>query len=154
MTPPPFFFFNLPGPIREADRVTHTTLDDADLIGRNHHLAKLCANIQAALLRNDQKVAVRVVKCSVIHGLVGCEDMYGQAGACTRLTRDSHCLETLHKIDLVAFGREIKWAPAQLGWRHLCIRCTRHDKLVKVVVQGLKWSVDHGRSDAIKPADI
>ena len=60
----------------EVDSVANAAGNDADFIGADQEVAQLCLNVQGAVLRHDQEVAVGGVEgCLFRHVLAGCVDV-------------------------------------------------------------------------------
>lgn len=101
----------------DANLESLTSLDDADLSWLDVQFSELGLNVQCALLSHNQKVAIRVDKCFVLHRDIGREDVCCQTLSEGWVARSSDRAEAIHKVMLRL--RNIEGQPGKLSWRDM-----------------------------------
>jgi len=132
-----------------VDSETHSLLNDADVVGFDHHFTELGCDEQSSCLWDNEKVAVGVLHAFVIHGRVASVDVYGHSVSRRRMTSSAMSVQTLNEIHArIAFGWHVERLPSHL------IGIGRIASPVDgevAVIDGFERSVHDGWADAIQP---
>jgi hypothetical protein len=90
-----------------------TPLNDTDLARLHEEHTKLSLDIQSTLLRDNQPIAIRVHRRSLLHARVCQERVDSEALAKGWVTRPGDGLETRNEVNF-AIGRDIEGQPGKL----------------------------------------
>src|SRR5262245_31599674 len=97
-------------PVEQLDAKAYAAWNDGDLLWRDLEQPHLRGESQPALLRDDQQLAVRVVKKSIDHRAVGDVDVNSAAMVTVWVAVAGHREQTLEEIG--GLGRDRQWIPA------------------------------------------
>lgn len=123
------------GPVWQFHPETETALNNNNLAGLDKERTELGLDIESALLRDNQKLAVRVDESLLLHAGVGNVDVCCETFAKRGVARARDGLETGHEVDLSA-GGDVKWMPGKLGGRDVDAGVQREEIRLGVFVVG------------------
>ena len=113
------------------DPEPHASLDDDQLTRAHHELPELRLDVKAALLGQDQEVAIVVAERLLVHGRVRDVHVDGKALAERRVAVARHRLEAIDEVDFA--GRwDLGRMPGLLGRRVVGARVQSREVILKL----------------------
>jgi hypothetical protein len=138
------------GAAGQVDAELDAPRDEHHVTGRRVEYTELGVHAERARLRNDQQLAIRVVKESVPHRRVGGVDVNGGAGLRRGIAVAADRHQPVHEVGRL--GRNRHRAPPKLiGRRRNLVERTTADE---PRVASLEWLVHRRRPDAIGPGRL
>lgn len=128
----------------------HALLNDADLIGGHVHAAELGDDVQRALLRHNEEVAVRVVEALVLHAGVARVHVHGEAVPGAGVSRPADRAQAVHPVG--GGGGDVERPPAHLvGVRGVLVPVDGAEVLTAIGLHALEGVVNYRGPDAVQP---